>query len=185
LLVRWVALTIRITMEDDMVTVDALKKFELFEGLGNDSLGKLTELCHIYAMNEGDHIFAEGTKARDVHLCRNGKVDIMIWMGKPWNRNIAVHRAGKGEVFGWSALVAPYIYTASAECAEPGEEIRIKGSELLSLFEKNPDIGYAIMENLSAGISLRLTQTRQRLVAEWLGSGWPGSSSAWGEAGKR
>ena len=168
-----------------MVTVALLKKFELFKGLSDDNMDKLTELCHIYAMNEGDHIFAEGTKARDVHLCRSGRIDIVIWMGKPWNRNIAVHRAGRGEVFGWSALVAPYIYTASAECVESGEEIRLKGSELLTLFQQEPAIGYTMLENLSAGISLRLTQTRQRLVTEWLNSSWPASSSAWGEAGKR
>jgi CRP-like cAMP-binding protein len=168
-----------------MVAVEVLKKFDLFTGLTRDSLNKLTELCNPYAMNEGDHIFAEGSKARDVHLCRRGKVDILIWMGKPWDRNIAVHRAGSGEVFGWSALAAPYIYTASAECAESGEEIRLNGFELLALFKKNPAIGYAVMENLSAGISLRLTQTRQRLVSEWLNSASPAASSAWGEPGKR
>jgi CRP-like cAMP-binding protein len=168
-----------------MVNVGVLKKFELFKGLADDSLDKLAELCHLYGMHEGDRIFAEGTGARDIHLCRSGKFDILIWVGQPWNKNIAVHRAGPGEVFGWSALVAPYIYTASAECVEAGEEIRIKGSELLTLFHQSPRIGYAVMENLSANISLRLTQTRQRLVAEWLGSAWPATSSAWGEPGRR
>ena len=145
-----------------MVTVEVLKGFELFKGLADDSLAKLAELCHLYTMHEGNRIFAEGTGARDIHLCRSGKVDISIWVGQPWNKNIAVHRASAGEVFGWSALVAPYTYTASAECVESGEEIRIKGSELLPMFAQNPFIGYAIMENHSANISLRLTQTRQR-----------------------
>ena len=168
-----------------MVTVDVLKEFELFKGLTEDSLAKIPELCHLYTMRQDDRIFAEGTRARDIHLCRSGKVDIAILMGQPWNKNIAVHRAERGEVFGWSALVAPHIYTASAECVEAGEEIRLKGSELLTLFEQNPAIGYAIMENLSTNISLRLTQTRQRLVAEWLGSAWPTTSNAWSEPGKR
>ncbi len=168
-----------------MVTVDVLKEFELFKGLAEDSLAKIPELCHLYTMRQDDRIFAEGTRARDIHLCRSGKVDIAIWMGQPWNKNITVHRAERGEVFGWSALVAPYIYTASAECVEAGEEIRLKGSELLTLFQQNPVIGYAIMENVSANISLRLTQTRQRLVAEWLGSSWPATSNAWSEPGKR
>jgi CRP-like cAMP-binding protein len=108
-----------------MVTVEILKGFELFKGLAEDSLVKIAELCHSYAVREGDRIFAEGTKARDVHLCRSGKVDISIWVGQPWNRNIAVHRAGVGEVFGWSALAAPYIYTASAECAESGDQSQV------------------------------------------------------------
>ena len=168
-----------------MVTVEVLKKFELYKGLADDSLDKIAELCHLYSMHEDDRIFAEGTRARDIHLCHSGKFDILIWVGQPWNKNIAVHRAGPGEVFGWSALVAPYIYTASAECVESGEEISIKGSELLTISHQSPRIGYAIMENLSANISLRLTQTRQRLVAEWLGSAWPTTSNAWSEPGKR
>jgi len=168
-----------------MVTVEVLKGFELFNGIADNSLAKLTELCHVHAIHEGDRIFAEGSRARDIHLCRSGKVDILIWVREPWNKNFAVHRAVPGELFGWSALVAPYTYTASAECVESGEEIRIKGSELLTVFGQNPLIGYAVMENLSANVSARLTQTRQRLVTEWLGAAWPTTSSAWGEPGRR
>jgi signal-transduction protein with cAMP-binding, CBS, and nucleotidyltransferase domain len=61
-----------------MVTVEILKGFELFKGLSENSLAKIAELCHPYTIREGDRIFAEGTKARDVHLCRSGKVDILI-----------------------------------------------------------------------------------------------------------
>ena len=168
-----------------MFSAGTLRKFELFKGLSGDNLAILAELCHLYSMSEDHHIFSEGSKANDVHLCLSGKVDILIRLGQPWNRNIPIHRAGQGEVFGWSALVAPYIYTASAECIESGEEIRLKGSELLSLFQKSPIIGYAVMENLGAIISLRLSQTRQRLVEEWLGSSWSVNPSAWGEGGKR
>ncbi|MBC8273935.1 MAG: cyclic nucleotide-binding domain-containing protein [Chloroflexi bacterium] len=170
-----------------MVTVEVLKGFEFFNGLTDDSLAKLTELCHVHAMHEGDRIFAEGSKARDIHFCHSGKVDILIWVREPWNKNIAVHRAEPGELFGWSALVVPYTYTASAECVESGDEIRIKGHELLAVFGQNPLIGYTVMENLGANVSARLTQTRQKLVAEWLGAPWPttSSSSAWGEPGRR
>ena len=168
-----------------MFNTAALKKFELFMGLGDEHLASISELCHLYSISEGHHIFLEGSKANDVHLCLSGKVDISIRLGQPWNKNVTIHRAGQGEVFGWSALVAPYIYTASAECIEAGEEIRIKGSELLALFKKNPAVGYTVMENLGASISLRLAQTRQKLVEEWLGSSWSVNPTAWGEADKR
>jgi hypothetical protein len=152
-----------------MVAVEILKGFELFKGIPDDSLTALTKICH----------------AQTIHLCRTGKVDILIWVHEPWNKNIAVHRAVPGELFGWSALVAPYTYTASADCVESGEEILINGSELLTFFSQNTVIGYEVMANLSANVSARLTQTRQRLVNEWLSSGWPTSSGTWGEQGKR
>jgi CRP-like cAMP-binding protein len=165
-----------------MVAVEILKGFELFNGLDEDSLVKIAKLCHLSTMHEGNRIFAENTGAKVMHLCRSGKVDLLFWVGQPLNRNISIHRAGVGEVFGWSALIAPYIYTASAECVETGEEIRLNGSELLTFFSQNPQIGYKFMENLGASISLRLSQTRQKLVAEWLGSAWPANTSSWGES---
>lgn len=168
-----------------MVTADILKEFELFKGIPDDSLAALTKLCHAHSMREGDRIFAEGARAKDIHLCRSGKVDILIWVREPWNKNIAVHRAVPGELFGWSALVAPYNYTASADCVESGEEILINGSELLTFFSQSPIVGYEVMANLGANVSARLTQTRQRLVNEWLGSASPASSGTWGEPGKR
>jgi CRP-like cAMP-binding protein len=168
-----------------MVTAQVLKGFDLFKGLNDSDLTKITELCHVHTMHEGDQIFAEGTRAKDLHLCRSGKVNIVIWVREPWNKNVVVHRVEPGEIFGWSAVAAPYTYTASAECVESGEEIRISGYELLAVLDQYPVVGYTIMKNLNADISARLTQTRQRLSVEWLTAGWPTSSDTWGEAGRR
>jgi len=168
-----------------MIKVDELKGFSLFQGLDDSSLSKLAELCHVYPMRDGDRLFAEGTRAIDVHFCSKGKVDLVIWVRAPWNKNVAVHRVQPGEIFGWSALVPPYTYTASAECVEPGEELRIKGHELLSLLDSDCHIGYTIMRNLGAEISARLSQTRQRLSTELLTGGSQGGSRMWGEPGKR
>jgi len=168
-----------------MITAQTLKGFGLFKGLDDSQLSKIAELCHVRTMNEGDHIFKEGTRATDIHLCRSGKVDITIWIREPWNLNVAVHRVEPGELFGWSALVAPYTYTASAICVEPGEEIRVKGHELLVMLDENPVVGYHIMTNLDTDISARLMQTRQRLSIEWLAGGAAATSTTWGEPGKR
>ena len=164
-----------------------LKGFGLFKGLEDNELAKLAELCSEHAMNEGEIIFSEGTRAKNLHLCRSGKVDIVMWVREPWNKNVIVHRAEAGEVFGWSALVAPYTFTASAECVESGEQIQIPGSALLELFDQNVHIGYVVMKNLSADVSARLTQIRQRFSIEWLVSGIPSAqgSSTWGEPKKR
>jgi CRP-like cAMP-binding protein len=170
-----------------MVNAQVLKGFGLFKGLGDSELDKIAELCKERSFKQGERIFAEGTRATDVHLCRSGKVDIMIWVREPWNRNVIVHRAEAGELFGWSALVAPYTYTASAECVESGQEIYIKGSELLDLFDQNTHMGYSVMRNITGDVSARLTQTRQRLSTEWLSSGTlsPASNTAWGEPKRR
>ena len=170
-----------------MINASVLKGFGLFKGLDDGELARVAELCSERTFKKGERVFSEGTRATHLHLCRSGKVDIVILVREPWNKNVTVHQAGAGELFGWSAMVAPYTYTASAECAEAGEEIRITGSELLKSFDYDPHIGLVVWRNLSAEISARLTQTRQRLSTEWLTSGVtsPPGSSAWGEPKRR
>ena len=170
-----------------MVSAVILRGFQLFKGLDDSELAKIAELCSERAMVQGETVFSEGKRAGNLRLCRSGKVDILMWVREPWNKHVVVHRAEAGEAFGWSALVAPYTYTASAECVEAGEEIRISGSALLDLFEQNPRIGFVVMSNLSSDISARLTQIRQRFSIEWLSAGIPeaSGSSTWGEPKRR
>ena len=170
-----------------MINVHVLKGFDLFQGLTDNDLSKIADLCHLHTIQEGDIIFKEGNRATDIHLCNSGKVDVTIWIREPWNKNVVVHRVVAGELFGWSALVAPYTYTASAECVEPGDVIVVNGHALLMMLAENPTVGYRIMTNLDTEISARLMQTRQKLSMEWLAAGsvTSSSSSAWGEPGRR
>lgn len=168
-----------------MITAQRLKEFELFKGLTDSDVGGIAELCQVQTIHEGDRILEEGARATNLHICCSGKVDIVTWVKKPWNKYVRVHQAQPGEVFGWSALVAPYNYSASAICAEDGEEIRIRGTDLLALLHQHPNTGYKIMENLAAGIGSRMIQMRQSLIAEWQSSSGPTSSSTWGEPQRR
>jgi len=170
-----------------MVGTKVLREFGLFRGLDDGDLAGIAELCQERPMKSGEVIFSEGTRAQYLHLCRSGKVEIVIRVREPWNKNVTVHTAGPGELFGWSAMVAPYTYTASAEGTDDGEEIRIMGADMLKLFDKNPRVGLVVWRNLSAEISARLTQTRQRLSTEWLTAGVPSTSGAstWGEPKRR
>jgi len=168
-----------------MVTVQFLKRFGLFKGLTDSELDGIAKLCHVHTLHANDRILEEGTRATDLHLCCSGKVDIVVWVQKPLNKHIPVDQAQAGEVFGWSALVAPYTYSASVVCTEDGEGIRIRGSDLLDLFHQYPHVGYTVMANLSAEISARLVQTRSNLITEWLSAAAPTSSSTWGEPGRR
>ena len=70
-----------------------------------------------------------------------------------------VYTVGKGEIFGWSALVPPHRLTASARCQGKADVIMINGKELMEFLEKDRRIGYVVMKNLSALISSRLAST--------------------------
>ncbi len=149
-----------------MVSTQVLKEFGLFQGLDDSELTKIAELCNERTLDEGTLYFDQGKEAKEIHLCRSGKVDIVVRLREPWGIEVTVHKAGGGEVFGWSSLVEPYIYTASAKIVERTEDIYVKASDLNKLFEENTRIGYIFMRNLSAVISARLTEYRQKLSVE-------------------
>lgn len=149
-----------------MVSVQFLKGFRVFRGLDDSELSKLVELCRERTFGEGSYCFHQGKRAMELHLCRSGKVDIVVELSRPSGvAEVTVHTVGPGEVFGWSAVVESHIYTGSAKCTERTEDICIKGSDLTDLFEQNPRMGYVIMKNLSSAVSSRLAETRQKLTA--------------------
>jgi CRP/FNR family cyclic AMP-dependent transcriptional regulator len=150
-----------------MVPFEALKEFGLFDGLDDSELAKVAELCQERTFEEGDICFRQNSNANELHLCRFGKMNIVVSIWEPWAREVTIYIAKAGEVFGWSALVEPYLYTSSAKCVEKTQEIYIKGSDMKELFDQNPRIGYVVMTNLSATISSRLSETRQKLSREY------------------
>lgn len=143
-----------------MITTADLKGFSLFEGLGNAELAEVARLCREKTYENGSIIFTIGGFATDVYLLKTGKIDIQIEF-KIYDYEImaTIYTVGKGEIFGWSALVPPHRLTASARCHEKADIIMINGKELMELLEKQKSIGYAVMKNLSAVISSRLAST--------------------------
>ena len=93
-------------------------------------------------------------------------MDIVVRIHEPWGAEVTVHSAITNEVFGWSALVEPYVYTATAKCVGKVDEVYIIGTDLIKLFEQNPEIGYIVTRNLSVMVSNRLMETREKLSKE-------------------
>ncbi len=143
-----------------MISTQILKSFSVFGGLSETELTKIAKLSRERTYEDGSVIFTIGGSATDVYLLKTGKVDIQIEF-KIYENEIraTVYTVGKGEIFGWSALVPPHRLTASARCQEKSDIIMINGKELMEFLEKDRRIGYVVMKNLSALISLRLAST--------------------------
>ena len=146
-----------------MISHEILKEFALFEGVNDEVLKDIAELCHERSYREGDSCFLQGRKATELYLCRSGRVDVTVQVREPWGMEVTVHTARAGELFGWSAMLEPYVYTASAKCQERTEVICINRSDLTNFFRKKPEVGYLVMTNLGAVISSRLTESRLKL----------------------
>jgi len=143
-----------------MISTEILKGFSLFGGLSDTDLAGVAKLCRERTYENGSVIFTIGGSATDTYLLKAGKVEIQIEF-KIYEQEVraTVYTVGKGEIFGWSALVPPHRLTASARCEGKADVIMINGKELMEFLEKDRRIGYVVMKNLSALISSRLAST--------------------------
>ena len=143
-----------------MVSTEILKSFNLFSGLSQTELAGIAKLCRERTYESGSVIFTTGGSATDVYLLETGKVDIQIeFKIHDYEVMATVYTVGKGEIFGWSALVPPHRLTASARCEGKADVVMINGKELVEFLEKDRRTGYVVMKNLSTLISSRLAST--------------------------
>jgi len=159
-----------------MIPYRLLQGFDLVKGLSEDELKSVAALGREETFNEGEVVFQEGTEARRVYLLVEGRVALRFRLPlKPLNRETTIDTVGKGEAFGWSALVTPHRLTATAICSEQAKCLVFEGAELRQLFQESHHIGYVIMENLASVIAGRLRDVRLQLIREMgqsLMSGW-------------
>ncbi len=151
--------------EAAVVNPEILKGFPFFAGLSEAELRSLSIIADEVSFQRGDFIFREDTSAQALHLLLDGWVDIVIKAAARTERCELVTTLTAGDILGWSALVEPYVYTASAVCASPVSVIEFKGRDLLALFEIDLRLCGLIMKKVCRVIADRLDATRLQMVS--------------------
>ena len=133
-----------------MITIQELKRYEIFAGLDLAELKLLSAMAEERQAREGEELIREGSPARTLYVLQEGNLMVAF----PDGRAITLHRPGR--VVGWSALVSPTYYTASVTCLTDSILISFPGSELLRLVQRNVAFGTKIMRKISEVLSRRL-----------------------------
>ena len=150
-----------------MEIIDVLQNSELFAGIDKSHLTKVSDYCIRNSYNQGTIIFKEGQKATELYILADGRVVLEMEVRPMANQPgvpTAVETITAGGAFGWSTIVEPYIYTRSARCITNCAALVINGQMLSKLMADDTVFGFELMKRLAALISLRLTNTRLRLV---------------------
>jgi len=142
-----------------------LKSLPFFTGLNEAELKSLSIIASQVSLQRGDLLFREGEPAHTLYLLLDGWVDVVINTDALGERRELVTTLTSGDIFGWSAVVEPYAYTASAICASPVKAIGLKGTDLMALFEIDPRLCSAITRKICQVIADRLYATRLQMVS--------------------
>ncbi len=147
-----------------MVTTETLSRLSLFEGLPQEDLEALTGLCQEVTCHRGEILFREGETAKKMYILLEGVVTIQVQLtSRPESITVGVINQ-PGQVVGWSGLVAPRHYTATAICQADSRLLSIEGDACMRLLEENPEMGFRIFRQIAEVISSRLRNTRVALL---------------------
>jgi CRP/FNR family cyclic AMP-dependent transcriptional regulator len=151
-----------------MAMIDILKQSDLFGALDAAHLNKVATYSRGVSYREGEMIFREGDAAAELYILTDGRVALEMEVRPVPNRPAiptALEVVSKNEFFGWSALVEPYVFTLSARCMTRCTAVAIKGDMFRKTMNDDPVLGYEIMKALCKLLSLRLANTRLRLIS--------------------
>jgi CRP/FNR family cyclic AMP-dependent transcriptional regulator len=148
-----------------VVPPEILQRFSFFPGLSADELNGLSIIARETSFQRGDCIFHEGDTAHSLYLLLEGWVDVLIDTEARDDRRGLMMTLTAGDIFGWSAVVAPYVYTASAVCASPVKAISLSRVELQALFEIDQEFYCTIVTKICHVIASRLHATRLQMAS--------------------
>jgi CRP/FNR family cyclic AMP-dependent transcriptional regulator len=135
-------------MEEAMFVQESV----LFKDLDREFMGRISDAAQEEAFGEEQVLFNRGEPAEYFYLLTQGSVSLFIEEGG--SLNFTVNQPG--DVFGWSALVEPNVYTASARCAPGTEILKFNRTGLEHIFAQNPQEAYLVMRRLAGAIGQRL-----------------------------
>jgi len=146
-----------------MVPVEILKRLDIFDNLNKQELEAITEIADIRDCPKATVIFTENQEADALFVLLQGNVALHFEVGR--HEEAIVHSVGAGQAFGWSALIQPYLFTASAKCINNSKLVVIDRYRLRSLLDEDCHMGFVVMEKLAELVSERLKDTRLQLIS--------------------
>lgn len=133
-----------------MVSIERLRRVEIFTGLTDEELTLVAKFCQEEEAPAGTILCAEGAKADKLFILEEGSVTIKFQKGEKFDISTP------GKILGWSFLVPPNRYTASAITNCPSKLLVIKSPDFYELVHENTKLGLKIMDNLAQVVARRM-----------------------------
>jgi len=134
----------------ETIRADRLRDVDIFQGLTEGELQRVAPLFEAKSVAAEFTLFEEGTRAERLYILEQGCVSLQSKKGRQYD--LDTH----GKVIGWSFLVPPFLYTASAKTKTPCEVLVIKSPDFYYLVHSEPEMGVKVIRNLAQVIASRL-----------------------------
>jgi CRP-like cAMP-binding protein len=138
-----------------------IEKSNLFRALKPEAVEAIAKSLVEESRETGQFLFRHGEPAEYLYILVEGRVRLSI--GDMGHMTLVV--SNPGDAFGWSSLVQPDHYTASAECLVPCKVSKIGRERLADIFDKDPVSGLQFYKRLVELVAQRLEDIYRSIPA--------------------
>ena len=146
-----------------MVSPELLRRFTFFAGFSDEQLKQLAMAAREQPITAGEVLFTEGKHANNLYFVTEGEVEVLTG-GNGIQAGVAVSALPAGELLGWSAVIEPNLYTATARATRPSRVIVFAGADLDKLMSDDY-FSSLLMRKIAQVIGQRLKDTRIQLLS--------------------
>ena len=152
-----------------MITTETLRRFPFFSFMNDAQLKAVAMIAEEKDYKKGDVIIDADAPATSLFFLMEGSVAyyyVVTSEHDPYYKHeYYISDFNPGEIFGISALIEPYIYTAAMRVEKSCKIIKIEASALRALCELDSKLSSGLMHAIAKAALERLQHTRVQLIA--------------------
>ncbi len=148
----------------------ALARFPLWNGLPNDLLQRIADVCQIVTVNSGQTLINTNSPSRGVFFLASGL--LRIWRLTETGQEVLLGLVLPGGMFGERSIIDDAPHSANVTSLENSVLLRLPPEEAAQLFFHEPQIAHRLMRHLSALISASNAQREALTRSDATGRLW-------------
>ena len=154
-----------------MISPELLRRYSFFGRLNDDQLRAVAMVADIDTAEADATLFEESQPAGFLYLLLEGAIDLYYTSEEKYHpaakKEFHVGVINPGELFSLSALIEPHVLNATARTSQACRFVKFDSTALRELMDRDCELGYFVLQQLSKALMERLTYTRIQLAAAW------------------
>jgi CRP-like cAMP-binding protein len=153
-----------------MIPIELLQRFSFFSFMDEKELRAVTKIASELQLNAGDVLCEANTPADALYFLIKGSLPYYMIVRTEhmpdYKQEYFIGDINPEEIFGISALIEPYQYTATLRADKPCRVIKIDASALRALCEVDSHLSVGLMKAVAKAAMERLQMARVQLATE-------------------
>ncbi len=153
-----------------MIPIEMLRRFPFFSFMDENELRAVTRIAQELQLKPGDVLCEANTPADALYFLTKGHLPYYMIVTTEhipdYRQEYYVGEINPEEIFGISALIEPYQYTATLRADKPCRVIKIDAGALRALCDVDTKLYVGLMKAVAKAAMERLQMARVQLVAE-------------------